>query len=73
MIKARGTTSAGRGLLIIGLSRTNTERLLENMPIRFAGEEFGFDGDVIILGGETEADIAEDLRALGPVKQMEQR
>lgn len=68
MIKASGATGGGRKLMVLGLSRANTERLLDNQPIRFDGKEFGFDGDVLILGGETEADIVQDLRVLGPLR-----
>lgn len=72
MIKAFGRTSDGRPLLILGLSRANMERLLDNQPIRFAADPLGVVCEVLILGGETENDIAEDLRALGARTQNNQ-
>lgn len=68
MIKAGGKTAEGRPLLVIGLSRGNVERLLDNQPIRFAADPLGVECEVLILGGETEADIVEDLRALAPIR-----
>lgn len=63
MIKARGGS-----LIVLGLSRGNVERLLADMPIRFAGEEVGIPGVVfVILGGETEQAIEAQLRAIGAV------
>ncbi len=65
MLKARGGN-----MVLIGLSRMNVERLLDDMPIRFAGEEVGIPGLVfVIVGGETEQAIAEQLRAIGAVGQ----
>lgn len=69
MIKAGGTTGDGRRLLVIGLSRTNVEKLLANQPIRFAADQLGVACEVLILGGETEDDIEQDLRALGPIEE----
>jgi len=67
MIKARGTTGDGRPLMVIGLSRENCERLLDNKPISFDAAELGLKLSVIILGGEDEEEIAEDLRSIGAV------
>lgn len=65
MIKARGQ-AAGTDMVILGLSRNNTERLLNNSPIMFDGAQVGLAGvRIVICGGETEADIAEDLRSIG--------
>lgn len=72
MIKAGGRTADNRPLLVIGLSRKNVERLLDNQPIRFAGDALGVACEVLILGGETEDDIAEDLRSLGPISDPSQ-
>lgn len=52
--------------IVIGLSRLNCERLLDNQPISFDGASVGVPGRMItILGGETEDDIVEDLRCVG--------
>lgn len=57
MIKAR----AGN-VVIFGLSRMNLERLQEGKPISFDGGEVGLDGArIVIMFGETEAAIAEEL------------
>lgn len=58
---------AGRPHIVIGLSRINCGRLLDGQPISFAGDWVGVpDVTITILGGETEAEIADDLRTLGP-------
>lgn len=70
MIKAGGKVSEGaltRPLMVLGLSRRNTELLLEGKPITFDGKEIGIDCRVVILGNETETDLYEDIRVLGPV------
>ena len=65
MIKARG----GK-IVLFGLSRANTERLLADMPIRFAGEEVGLPGLVfVIIGGETEKAMRAQLQAIGAVTE----
>jgi hypothetical protein len=65
MIKGRATLG-GKPCVVIGLSRTNCERLLANQPIVFDGEILGWPGErVVILGGETEPELLEDLRCAG--------
>lgn len=65
MIKARGTDDQGNALIILGLSRANTERLHAGMPIRISMVELGFAGGwIYITAGETEEAIAEDLKPL---------
>jgi hypothetical protein len=70
MIKARG-----EGLVLLGLSRMNVERLMGDMPIRFAGEEIGLPGiTFVIVGGETEQTIADQLGELiGPETKVDDR
>lgn len=72
MIKASGALKDGRRFIIFGLSRLNTEKLLEGKPIRIDLREpppAGLmvpDGMVIgIMGGETEAAIASELHTIG--------
>lgn len=64
MIKASGERE-GQPLLILGLSRVNTERLLEGMPIMIDAAEMAAMGlpatHVLVVAGETEADIAGQL------------
>lgn len=64
MIKATFTTSAGKHGLIIGLSKRNTERLLEGKPIHFTMAEIGNPDidSIVIVAGETEAKILSDLQ-----------
>ena len=49
----------GRPTMLLGLSRKNTERLLDGQPIH---KDIGFPIDVLIVGGETEETILEDLK-----------
>lgn len=69
MIKAVGGPPGEPPVLILGLSKTNVERLLSNQPIRISPEEVREMGlqpmTVVLLGGETENHIMEDLRAIG--------
>lgn len=68
MIKAVASGESGT-IVFLGLSRENTARLLANQPIPVKLRELHADLPdltVVLLGGETEDDIAEDLRVLGP-------
>lgn len=71
MIKASGKTGDGKPLLILGLSRENLDRLPLDQPIAIRPEQLAELGmpemTIVILGGETEQDIAEDISALGGV------
>lgn len=53
--------------VFLGLSRRNTELLLEGKPIRVRLSELGMPTDVIVvvLAGETEQDIVKTLEAAG--------
>lgn len=66
MIKATGRTGDGDALLLLGLSRANTERLLNGDPIKVYGQDIGMPSlVVVIVGGETEAAIQADLTEHG--------
>lgn len=66
MIKAVGKTPEGKTLLLIGLSRENCRKLLKKQPIVFDAGELDIPGlHVSIVGGNTEADIARELRQFG--------
>lgn len=68
MIKAAGTTGDGRRLLVLGLSAENMTRLLLGQPIRLECAELGLpDLQVVVVGGQTEQDIADDLVGHGVV------
>jgi hypothetical protein len=62
MIRATGRTADGRPLIVVGLSAENVRRLQANKPIR---ADWPDGSQVVVLYGETEDDITEDLRALG--------
>lgn len=67
MVKAALTLDNGRRLFVFGLSARNLELLREGRPIAFDLEPMGGMGRVAILFGETEADIADQLRRIGPL------
>ncbi len=73
MIKAVATLADGRTAVFLGLSRDNTVRLHEGKPIPVRLRELHPDLpdlDVVLVAGETEDDIREDLRVLGPVRDQ---
>lgn len=53
MISARGEVD-GAPLLLLGLSKLNIERLMAGKPIKLNGNAVGFNGEIIIMYGETE-------------------
>lgn len=61
MIKANITHKDGRPLVILGLSKVNTKKLLRGQPILIDMKPLGLDGWVTIVGGETEGDITREL------------
>jgi len=67
MIKALGTAKDGRTLVFLGLSRLNTEKLLQGLPIKVDLQQLGVpNGNIILIaGGETEADITAKLVEAG--------
>lgn len=71
MIRAVATKKDGRKLLILGVDRTNIERLTSKQPIMVQGNQFGLDlpVDILIMFGETLDDVATELRqsGVGPV------
>lgn len=63
MIKAVATGADGVPLLILGLSRRNTELLLEGKPISV--DMLGITGlkaKILIIAGETEEALTEQLK-----------
>lgn len=64
MVKARITNEEGQKILVIGLSRANWEHLLQKQPIAFPAAELIpelTDTFILVLGGETEDEITEEL------------
>lgn len=53
-------------LIGLGLSRKNTEKLLEGQPISVPLNTLGLDSDITILlfGGETEDEMEKSLKVL---------
>lgn len=71
MIKATGVVD-GRPTVMLGLSRRNLERFLEQMNdtyIRIPREKLGITFDLLIFSGETELEMAEQLKALGAIDE----
>ena len=65
MVKLVAHLENGRRLVLFGISEGNVQRLKERKPIHIHGEEIGLPGlDFAIQYGETEADIAMELRAI---------
>jgi hypothetical protein len=65
MIKFTATAADGRKILGIGLSHVNLERLKDNQPIRFKGEDVDLDGmDILIFSGKTEDSMAKQMDPL---------
>lgn len=64
-------------VVLMGLSRANVERLMNDMPIRFDGAEVGLPGFLfVIMGGETEPEMMAELQKrglLGPDTQIDDR
>ncbi len=67
MLKMLARGADGRKVVILGLSRKNTELLLEGRPIAVDTRELGVaDGPVVfIYGGETESAMEAELRSAG--------
>lgn len=65
MIKARldNTEKPGKHILLIGLSLENMTRLQKGEAIHFNMKELGMqDQEVIVMGGQDESAIVEELR-----------
>jgi hypothetical protein len=69
MIKAIANHDDGRKFIVLGLSRENMRRLLDGDPIEIDWSAVGVDDqpNIIILGGETEADIVRVLETYGAI------
>lgn len=67
MLKVMTTDGeSGRKTLFLGLTRKNLDELPKNRPIVVSVEEVGGHADrIVILGGETQEDLLEDLRSIG--------
>lgn len=66
MIKARVDMPDESPLVILGLSRLNCDKLLAGKPILIEGDPLGLhDVNVVIMAGETEDDIAQELETHG--------
>lgn len=72
MIRALATQKDGRKLLILGVDRTNIDKLTSKQPIIVRGDQFGLDlpVDFLIMFGETLDDVATELRqsGVGPIQ-----
>lgn len=64
MIQAGGVFN-GRPTILIGLTRRNLEALTAGRPITFDATPVGFTGTVVVVVGETNEDIAGQMRQAG--------
>lgn len=65
MIKAVATGADGRTMILLGLSKMNVQKLKEQKPIMLQLEEFGIRASLLILYGETDAAIVEEIKKTG--------
>lgn len=71
MIRATVTGRGGRKGIILGLEEGNIERLRQGKPIHIHADELGFAGDIMIVYGKTQEDIAAELAPhIGPETVM---
>ena len=68
MLKATGTSKAGRRFVLLGLSDINLDKLREGKPIHVFGPEVGLDVDLVIFSGPTEDEMAKELEKLGGIR-----
>lgn len=73
MIKAAGTDSEGKPVLLLGLSYANLKRLQADEPIIFDGVPYGYPGRIMIFAGATEESMARKIERENPkvVKHIE--
>jgi len=72
MIKAKGTIN-GTPIYLMGLSEQNIQLLKEGKPILFDGSEIGISGNVVIMYGETELHIQDELEKAGLLQRQAQQ
>ena len=73
MIKFHGVASDGGELIGIGLSRENCTRLLAGKPIHIKLSDMAqtglqLRGEILIIGGETEQSITDELHSMGALE-----
>jgi hypothetical protein len=61
MIKAKLTGPDGRPIVLLGLSELNVGELRKRKPIMVDLGPFGIEGQVVVMWGETEEAIAQEL------------
>jgi hypothetical protein len=68
MIAGRMLGPGGKPTLLLGLSRENMDKLLADQPIVLNGGPLGVgDITVLLIGGETEQTMSDQLRELGMI------
>ncbi len=75
MLTGRGTGPDGNQVVILGLSRANVEKLTAGQPIRVCrqthGEAIPAGWEIVILFGETEQSLFDDLKDIGALAATE--
>ena len=68
MVKFSSTGHDDKVLLGLGISELNVRRLKEGMPIYIKDDELeqltGWNGNILLMYGKTEADIAKDVEGV---------
>lgn len=71
MIKFRGMRGE-RGLIGLGLTEGNVERLKKNEPIHVNGAEMGLSYDILIFYGKDAAEIIANMRLMNATPNVQQ-
>lgn len=72
MLKVVTRNAFGQPTVFLGLTKENVQRLRDNQPIGLDMGELGLgDGKIVLLYGEDQAELVDDLRSLGiPLPDM---
>jgi hypothetical protein len=67
MVIAKFGDGVGNSTLLLGISRPNLEMLMEGKPILKKAADLGTNCDIVIVGGESEDQILDDMRKLAHI------
>lgn len=73
MIKASGRDRFGKPFIMLGFSHKNLDLLKEGKPVVIPLSEYGAEGHIVIMSGETEDAIKAEIEkhiAIGEVRDQ---